>query len=256
MKLSKMFAFGGGLGLGKALNPKRPENNFGAQLEADKQNALFNFRLNNQRSNPFGSQSVVDDGKGGYRTVSTYAEPIQTAITGNLGLLPSAQKRIADTLSQPAFDASSPAARDDIIKALLSRMNFAGNEESLRTRLANQGLTEGSDAWSKQMAQLGQQENDARMQAILGSGEEMGRLFDLNQRARMAPVQEMAGLMEATQGLAPDFGVTPINASLTNPAAESYQEQLDRYNSKIAQRNMVLSKLFDMGSAMATGGAK
>lgn len=259
MKLSKklnMFAFGGGLGLGKFLNPKKPMADYGAQLEADKQNALFNFRLNNQRSNPFGSQSVESDGQGGYRTVTRYAEPIQQAITGNLGLLGGAQKRISDTLAQPAFDASSLGARDEIIKALMSRMNFGADEESLRQRLANQGLTPGSEAWSKEMGQLGQRENDARMRAILGSGDEMQRLFELNQAARIAPMQEMSALMETTQGLAPEFGFQGQNASLTNPVEQQYQEQLDRYNARIARRDQLLGQLFNMGSAAVSGGMR
>jgi len=252
-KLGKAWKSSWGKGLGGMLNPKKPMADYGAQLEADKQNALFNFRLNNQRVNPFGSQSVEDDGSGNFRTVTRYAEPIQQTITGNLAMLPGMQQRAQQTLAQPAFDASSPEARQQVIDALMSRMTPAADEESLRTRLANQGLTEGSDAWSRQMAQLGQKQNDARMQAILSSGEEMGRLFDLNQAARIAPINEMAGLMKTTQGLAPDFGFRGVTSQLTNPVEQQYQEQLDRYNARIARRDMVLSKLFDMGSA-AVGG--
>jgi len=248
--LGRKILSGATLGLSDALrSPKMPTSDFGAQLAADKDNALFNFKLNNNKTNPFGSQSVVSDGAGGWKTNTTYAAPIQTAIEGNLSLLPDMQKRIADTLSHKAFDPTDPNARQEIQDALLSRMNFGGDEESLRTRLANQGLTEGSEAWGKEMTQFGQQKNDARMQAILNSGQEMTNLFQLDQAGRMAPINEMNAVNGSAHDLAPEFGQFNMQANLTNPAAEQYQQTLDAYNAKMAQRNQVIGGLFNLGAS-------
>lgn len=234
--------------------PKMPQGDFGAQLEADKQNALFNFKLNNNISNPFGSQSVVSDGNGGWKTQTSYAAPIQSAITGYQNMMPGLQERIASRLSQgSAFD--DPNYRQNIQDAMLSRMNFAGDEESLRTRLANQGLTEGSEAWGKEMDQFGRQKNDARMQAFLGSGQEMQNLLGVENQARMAPIQEAQAVTQGMYSTAPQFQQFQSNYSLTNPAQQAYQESLDKYNSQMAQRNQVISGLFQLGGA-AVGGAK
>lgn len=244
------FATGGLSEAARGLKaPKAPTSDFGAQLAADKENALFNFKLNNNRENIFGNQQVVSDGNGGWKTTTNYAEPINRAITGNMEMLPGMQQRIADTLSHKAFDPTDPATRQETIDAMLSRMNFGADEESLRTRLANQGLTEGSEAWSKEMGQFGQEKNDARMQAILGSGQEMTNLFNLDQAGRMAPINEMNAIAGSSQTLAPDFGQMSYTQDLTNPASEQYKQALDKYNAKMASRNQMIGGLFQLGGA-------
>lgn len=229
-----------------------PSGNFGAMRKADMDNALFNFKLNNNISNPFGSQSVVSDGRGGWMTQTDYAAPIKTAIEGYQGMLPDMQKRIASRLSQPsAFD--DPNYRQNIQDAMLSRMDFGADEESLRTRLANQGLAEGSEAWRKEMDQFGRQKNDARMQAFLGSGQEMQNLLGLEQQARMAPIQEAGALTQTMYGTAPQFQQFQSNYNLTNPVQAKYQEDLDKYNAKQARNSQIIGGLFQLGSS-AIGG--
>lgn len=230
-------------------SPKMPTTDFASQLAADKENALFNFGLNNNKENLFGSQQVVDNGSGGWKTTTNYAAPIQSAIEGNLNMLPGMQQRTSDVLSRKAFDPTDPATRQQTIDALLSRMNFAGDEESLRTRLANQGLPEGSEAWGKEMSQFGQQKNDARMQAILGSSQEMYDLFNLDQAGRMAPINEMNAISGSAQSMAPDFGQTAYSQDLTNPASEQYKQALDAYNAKMAKQGQLTSGLFQLGGA-------
>lgn len=240
----------GTLGLSDVLRtPKAPQVDAGGQLLHDKDNALFNFRLNNQRSNPFGSQQVVSDGNGGWKTTQTYAAPIQSAISGNLALLPDMQRRIGERLSQPAFDPMSGNTRQEVMDAMLSRMDFGADEESLRTRLANQGLTEGSVPWQREMDTFGQSRNDARMQALINSGQEMTNLFNLDQAARLSPVNELNAVSGSAQGMAPDFGFTSSSANLSNPAELQYQEALDRYNAKNATRNQVIGGMFNLGAA-------
>ncbi|WP_213074504.1 hypothetical protein, partial [Acinetobacter baumannii] len=60
-------------------------------------------------------------------------------------------------------------------EALMSRMNpqFARDEEAQRTRLINQGITQGSEAYNTEMNTFNQMKNDARQQAILG-GQQYG----------------------------------------------------------------------------------
>lgn len=247
----RAIATGGISEVGRALKGGgMPDGNFGAQLEADKQNALFNFKLNNNISNPFGSQSVISDGNGGWKTNVSYSAPIQSAISGYQGMLPGMQQRIASTLSRPSsFDVSDPNYRQRIQDAMLSRMDFAGDEESLRTRLANQGLTEGSEGWNKEMLSFRQGTNDARMQAFLGSGQEMQNLFNMDQAGRMAPINEMNAVTQSMYGLAPQFQQFQSNYSLTNPAKEQYGQDLDQYNAKQARNNQIMGGLFQLGGS-------
>ena len=253
-KLLKKALNIGTFGLAGTLqSPKAPMSDTGAQLEADKKNALFNFGLNNNKTNIFGSQNVKSDGNGGWMTTQTYAQPIQQAITGNLNLLPDLQRRIGERLSQPGFDPMAGNTRQEVMDAMLSRMNFGADEESLRTRLANQGLTEGSEGWAKEMDRFNQAKNDARMQALINSGTEMTNLFNLDQAGRMAPINELNAVSGSAQGMAPDFGFTPITANLSNPVTESYQEALDRYNAKQATRNQVIGGLFNLAAASVGG---
>lgn len=261
MGLSKKFKrigmglMTGGLSeVGRALKGgSGPSGDYNAQLEADKQNALFNFRLNNNISNPFGNQSVVSDGMGGWKTQVSYAAPIQQAISGYQGMLPGMQQRVASRLGQAsAFD--DPNYRDNIQKAMLSRMDFGADEESLRTRLANQGLTEGSEAWGREMDQFGQQKNDARMQAFLGSGEEMNNLLGMENQMRMAPINEINAVTQSMQGMAPQFQQMQSNYNLTNPVAAKYSEDLDKYNAKQARNNQIIGGLFQLGGAALGAG--
>lgn len=234
-----------------------PTGDYNAMRKADMDNALFNFKLNNNISNPFGSQSVVSDGNGGWKTQTSYAAPIQQAVEGYQGMMPGLQQRIASRLSQgSAFD--DPNYRQNIQDAMLSRMNFGADEESLRTRLANQGLMEGSEAWRREMDTFNQGKNDARMQAFLGSGQEMQNLLGLESQARMAPIQEANAVSQSMYGAVPQFQQFQSNYNLTNPVQQQYQEQLDQYNAKQARNSQLIGGLFQLGSSAigAAGGGK
>lgn len=76
-------------------------------------------------------------------------------------------------------DFSSDRAK--VERALLSRMNPALQQarDRMTAQLSNQGIKVGSEAYDREMANLGQNENDARMQAILAGGGEQSRLAGL-----------------------------------------------------------------------------
>ncbi len=65
--------------------------------------------------------------------------------------------------------------------AIYSRLNpdLERGREALRTQLVNQGIGVGSEAYDREMARYGQQENDARMQTILAGGQEQSRMVGL-----------------------------------------------------------------------------
>jgi len=90
----------------------------------------------------------------------------------------------------------------------------AQEDESLRTRLLNSGLREGSAAWNAEMERLGRQTADERIGTMLASGQEQSRLVGLSRDA--AQFSNDANLTGA------NFG---NNASLTAAQYGSSQQQ-------------------------------
>lgn len=84
------------------------------------------------------------------------------------------------------------ADRRRVEEALLSRLEpqFQRDDDAARTRLANQGINVGSEAFNRDIDALGRAKNDARMQAILAGGGEQSRLFGLGLQARQQAVGE------------------------------------------------------------------
>lgn len=82
--------------------------------------------------------------------------------------------------------------------AILGRLNEQGAEDEarIRTMLANQGLTPGSEAYNRELQRHGDQLARGRTEAILAGGQEQSRLADLAFRqgafANTAQAQEFA----------------------------------------------------------------
>jgi hypothetical protein len=139
-------------------------------------------------------------------------------------------------------------------EAILSRLNpqFSRDEEAMRTRLINQGITQGSEAYRRDMEAFNQSKNDARLQAILqgqqyGGTAQQQALQRRNQAIqeystqRNAPLNEFIGLTSGSQIQNPQFssqsygGAAPVDyAGLVN---NQYQSQLANYNAKVASQN-------------------
>lgn len=58
-------------------------------------------------------------------------------------------------------------------------------DETLRTKLLNSGLREGSSAWNSEMERQGRQVADERIGTMLASGQEQSRLVDMSRDAAM-----------------------------------------------------------------------
>lgn len=102
--------------------------------------------------------------------------------------------------------------------ALMQRINpqLSQSREALETKLINQGLQPGSEAYNRAIDAAGRQENDARYGAILNAGQEQSRLAGL--AANQASFQNNA----QQQGYAQNMG----NVELANSANQQmYQNQ-------------------------------
>jgi hypothetical protein len=175
--------------------------------------------------------------------------------------------RISNAVSTPFSYAGMPsygeadqnAASARAEEALMSRMNpqFQRDEEAMRTRLINQGIGQGSQAYQREMETFNQAKNDARQQAILG-GQQYGAsdLASALQRRnqgiqeyttqRNAPLNEYSALTSGTQIQNPNFSfgggqqgnMQPVNTAAL--AQNQYDNQMGAYNAKVAQNNSTL----------------
>jgi hypothetical protein len=151
-------------------------------------------------------------------------------------------------------------------EAILSRVEpaFARQEDLLRQRLANQGITPGSEAWNAEMSGLNMQRSDAIRQAaveglnldIATQQQRFGQLLQEaqfgNQAAanqlqqelaiRNVPLNEIAALMSGAQVQLPQFqqysGGGQIAAAPTFEAGQAQgQYAMDLYGQQVAQAN-------------------
>lgn len=147
-------------------------------------------------------------------------------------------------------------------EAILSRLNpqLSQQEEALRTRLANQGITLGSDAYNREMMAQGQRANDLTMQAALQG-------INLDQANRSAALQEQAYLQDRPLNLinalrtgnqvqAPQFQqfaqqATTAGPDLLNAANAQYGAAVDAANARNAQSSGMMSGLLGLGLGVA-----
>ena len=132
---------------------------------------------------------------------------------------------------------------------------FAQEEDKLRTRLANQGVTAGSEAWNREMSGLGQTKNDAyNSLALQGRGQAFGEL----QAQRNQPINEIAALMSGSQVSNPNVQMgTPQGAATTDVAGlinANYGQKQQNYQSQMAQKQALLGGMFGLVSGGLTGG--
>lgn len=174
-------------------------------------------------------------------------------------------------------------ASDAVYNELTKRYDdrFTRDEDALRTRLVNQGLQEGSEAWNSAYKDFQNTKSDAygsaANQAQIAGREEMSSnlenlvraltsqqtgysqgLSDLI-RERSAPIDEINSLRQATGPTMPSFSgfnttSTPQGADLTGALANTYQSQLAKTNAENAQQQQLFSTLGGLAS-MALFGA-
>lgn len=199
---------------GKNAQPPQPDlmNLARQQGEEDRKTAEFQAGLNRpNETNPFGSRTWAKDAQGNWSTTQSLSPEMQQRLQQELGIAGSLEQgaqgisgRAANSFIQP-FDMSSipslPGAQDDATRqrveaAISSRIEpqFQRQEDQLRTRLSNQGVMQGSEAFDNEMKDLNQARNDARMQAVLAGGQEQSRQFDLESQARQNAINDQQNL--------------------------------------------------------------
>lgn len=284
----------------KAPAPPDPTKTAQAQTDQSLTTSIANNTMGmvNQRGpdgsltyNQTGTRQVNIGGK-------MYDVPTYEAVTS---LSDAAQKRydttndaqqnlasIAKLLSSQIYDSSGkPVSYDNLPElagskgyadrvkqvedAMYSRLNpqLDRSRAALETQLVNRGIRPGSEAYDRAMQQIGQNENDARMQVMLSSGQEQSRLAGLDSAARAQllqerttaandPINRMSALLSQTQVATPHYQTYTPQAMPTTDVAglsqQNYANQMAAYQQKMAQQNALYGGLFGLGSAYLMGG--
>lgn len=164
---------------------------------------------------------------------------------------------IGNTLAKP-LNLSNEATEARLMELGRKRLDplFAQRREQMAQRLANQGIPQGSEAWTRAMEQQGQQESDAYNQLLLGG---RGQAVQEALTERNQPINEITGMLSGTQIGTPQFGQTPqvgvAGADITGPTMAKYQGELNAYNAKQQQQSSALGSLFGLGGAVLGGWA-
>lgn len=264
--------------MGKAKSPKTPKtpDYLGAAKEQGKQNRLSaeqSARLSNPNIvGPGGSQRITWNGD--QATIrQTLSEDNQRLYDqGNQGRLGASdamlagQDELTDTYGSEFDTSYLPAQQVDAGQtgqdAIMSRLDpqIQRDRDRLATRLANQGIVQGSEAWNDAMNTQGQKENDLRMQAAL-YGINVGqqaRQQSLNEglTLRGLPLREYAGLFALSQGEMPQFqgysGAQVQPGDYQGAVQARGDFQVDRYNAQAAGASSAQQGLFGLGSALIT----
>jgi hypothetical protein len=263
-----------------------------SQTQQNRDAALFNAALNRTNTySPMGSQEFTQTGvdpqtgapitrqdiKLDPQTEALYRQ--QMGLSQQFGEMAGG---MASRLPTSPFSFSGLPGRSDLNgirgnaqDALYARNTkyldpqFERGEDKLRTRLANQGVVEGSEAYknayddfsrSKDMAYSG-----ARNDAVIGSGAEADRAFSMDEQLRRNMMSEMlterqmpydelgrvTGMMspaELPQFQGPSqYGASP--ADISGAMMAKYQGDIDAYNARTGSKNNLMGGLFSLGSA-------
>lgn len=163
-----------------------------------------------------------------------------------------------------AYDPSNNATESRLIELGRKRLDpmIAQQDESLRNRLANQGIKAGSDAYGKELNTFNQGKNDAYDQLILqGHGQAFNEGLQSRQQAvnealtsRNQPLNEILSLLGLTNIDQPSFVSANMPTIPTTDNAgiiqQDYQNRLGAYQQKQQQTQGILGGLFGLGSSL------
>lgn len=197
--------------------------------------------------------------------------------------------RVEQDMSQPYDWSSLPEAvkgpqvgdyggqRERIEAGLFGRMApvHEQQEEGLRTRLSNQGLTQGSEAFERELSQLRDAQAGEKYNAMQTAGTEQQRMFGMDTSAteqqnklrqqaiseesqqRNMSLNELNALMTGQQVSSPQMpsfqsGSTAQQAPNYSGAAQNqYQGGLDAFNANQAQSQGTMSGIAGMAGTAA-----
>lgn len=259
--------------------PAAPDPNVtsAAQTQSNKETALYNYGLNNPNYyTPYGNLTYNLDTSNSNQpkgTANVQLSPDQQTLLNNqsqqsIGLSNLAnqlQNRVGSTLNQPLPTSAdindlSKNATNAYYKQQTSMLDpqYQNLQSQTDAKLANQGITSGSEAYNNAQSELGRQRDyaygQAQQNAILQGPQNAQALYALNSEQRSEPLNEFNALRTGSQVTAPQVpGQTPATMAGTNVSGninQAYQNQLGLYNSQVGSNNALQGSLFGLGGSL------
>ena len=183
--------------------------------------------------------------------------------TAQLGLI-GVNNNLKNGFDFNSLPAQAVNAGETAQSAIERRLNpqFTQSEDALRTRLINQGVRPGSQAWDNEFRNFNEGKNDAYSQAALNG-------IGVGQQARQQALQEQEfgrteglnivnALRTGNQVQSPNFVNTPQQATTAGPdllgaANAQYQGQLSNYNAQQASGAGLFGGLASIGGSILGG---
>ena len=258
-----------------------------AQAAANRETAITQFGLNavNQVT-PYGNLTYSQtgtwaDGTPRFTVTQTLSPAEQEALdlsnqaqslygTAAVRQLGAVQERLSQPFEfDPGAYNDTAMGRDAVERALMERLQpqLDRDRAAMETRLANQGIMLGSEAYRNAMDQFERQVADQRLAIVGAAGQEENRMAALRQQRlqeqlalRSQPINEATGLLTGQMVGMPQFTNTPQ----TNVAPTDYlgavgmQQQAlqSQYSQRMQNYQTQLSGLYGLGSAALGGWAR
>jgi hypothetical protein len=259
--------------MGKPSAPKTPDYAGAAQATAAGNLEATKYATEANRVNtytPYGSLTYAQDPKNSNKwTSTTTLAPDQQKLldqqnktSENLAAMQdAATTRVGTTLGQNIPSAYDPNQATNNAAQLLDARLLPQQQRDmaqLQTQLANQGITQGSEAYNNEMDRLGRQQNDARqqnqLQGINLGMTQQGQQYNQATANRNVPLNELNALRTGAQVTNPTFQQAPQQQTTAGPdmlgAANSQnQYNMGLYNSQVGSANGLMGGLTSLAGA-------
>lgn len=244
-----------------------------AQTESNVKTSTTQQQLNMvDQTNPYGTQTYNQTGTWADGTpkfsMTTAFSPEEQAkqeqqwefdkLTNQLGI--NQTKKLTGILDTP-FKLDNAATEGRLMELGRKRLDPILQERNaaLESKLYNQGVMPGTEAYTRAMRADTEGQNDAYNQLLL-SGRALANT-EL-QAERNQPINEITALMSGGQVNQPQFGSTPqtsvANTDIAGIYQQGYENSLIPWKQKNAENQALMSGLFSLGGAALggwTGGA-
>lgn len=164
--------------------------------------------------------------------------------------------KVSELLSRPV-DLSNEATEARLFELGKARYEPQQAEglESLRNRLAQQGIGIGTEAYDREMRNFNQGWNDRYNQLML-TGRAQAAQEALTERNQ--PLNEIIGIGSGTQIGLPQFAAPTNNYGIPGTdfagiTMQDYANRMNQYNQQMAARSSALGGLFGLAGAGVTG---
>lgn len=245
-----------------------------------------------ERIRQLGNQTQENLGQVGVNQSSRLNEILGTPFDPNIGTPGFSDRSGARAPNLiDSYETDFSADRQRVEDALLGRLNghVDRDRESLHSRLADQGISVGTEAYARANEDFDESANNSRVSAILAAGQEQSRLANLSRDAaaftnqarqidfsnnqqlfdaqdrqhqqrlqasfanRNQPLNEISALLAGSQVQTPQFSISqPSQIPTTDFAGlvnQNFQQQNQNFQARLGQRGQVLGGLFGLGSA-------